>query len=123
MNPKRFFTTEEELNELRDAAAMHCSITEMAHMFGCSRDTFYQRTELMELIEEARSSTKKKLRKLMITRALYDGNDEFLISISQKALEHCHKWYLDHRDTIAKETEETQNTFLPPAAELDDKAS
>ena len=122
MNEKRFFTTEEELKSLQEHASMHCSITEMAHIFGCSRDVFYQREDLKELIEKARNETKMKLRKLMIRRALYDGNDEYLLGLSQKALEHCHKWYLDQRDTVAKEQEDTQNTFLPPSAQLDDKS-
>ena len=120
---KRIFTTEDELKKLYEYAAMHCTITEMAHIFGCSRDVFYQRPDLMEIIEKAKNETKSKIRTRMIQRALYDGNDEFFLNLSQRALEWVSKWYLDQRDTAIKESEDTQNTFLPPAATLDDKAS
>jgi len=118
----QLFTTPEELQKLYEAAANHCTITEMAHIFGCSRDTFYKRPDLLELIEKAKNETKRKIRSRMIERALYDGNDEFFLNLSQRALEWVSKWYLDQRDTATKETEETQNTFLPPAASLDDQA-
>ena len=123
MNEKKLFVTEEEIQMLRDAARVQCSTVEMAAMFGCSRDLFYQRPELMKIIEEERAGSKRKMRKLMVDRALYDGNDEYLIGISQKALEWVSKWYLDQRENAQVQEEASQNKFLPPAATLDDKVS
>ena len=115
-----FFKTEHDLKKVREMAEMHCTMQEIADVFGCSRQALYDREDVLAIIKEAKAAKKFSLRKAMFMRAVYDGDDQTRLAISQKALEHCHKWYLDQRDQATQAQEEKPSTFLPPVAALDD---
>lgn len=114
-NNKSYFVTRSDLKKLRELAQMHCTVQEIADIFGCTRDTIYKNAEVMAIIKEEKAKTNYNLRKRMQQRAEYDGENATLLNISQSALEWLHKWRLGDREKTAIIETDAPKSFLPPA--------
>lgn len=80
-----------DVEKIRDLAAIHCTMAEIASIMKCNVDTLTD--NFSEIIKVAREGGKESLRRAQWKKAVYDGNPALLIW--------CGKFYLGQKEELS----------------------